>query len=186
MDRHIFTKAEELVINNLFGKIPIEEIARKLNLSTEQIRKKAYKLGKTIFTRNQLNFIKDNLDKPVEFFTSNPIFINIDKFKIKNIIIYYKSEEWTDSEIQILEELASNKNLSLKEIKECLPNRTYEAIRNKLSRLNNQTLRRYRIWEDQEIQFILENYGKMKTKDIASTLNCTETSIRTIYSRKNK
>ena len=176
-EEEIIRLKELLLVHNL------SETSKILNRSEDSIRRMASKynisLKKEFWTEEKINMlIEYNKDyTPEEIAEKFNLATNTIVTKLKELSItpnYNSRKNWTEEEKEKLEILS--KTMTINEIAKEL-GRSTSSIEYMLSTLNIKQVINKVYWTPEEINYLIDNYNKISTSDIALELNKTESSI---------
>ena len=162
----IFTKYPSLTISSLYSKMSKLKVKSGL---------------RNYWSKEDSEIIRDNYFK----YSTNDLFKMIGKRHTKDAIIdhafskygYSKSRDWTQEEEDIL--INNYSHMTARELQELLPNRTIEAIRDRGIKYGLKS--KYRLetyWNDNDTDFLVNNWDKMSDYEIGEILNKEPSSIK--------
>lgn len=171
-----WTKEDEQLLLEYSKKYVTKTIAKKLGRSVVAVQKKAIKLGIELHStpdpwkKWMVDYLKDNINKRPISQIEQVIGLSYHTIlkKCKELRIEYRKESWTEEEIEILREYADKCHYT--ELTKVLPNRSTGAITAKAYELGIPIISTYTKLTDEQIQYIRENWGKMKATEIARNL----------------
>jgi len=171
-----WTKEEEEKLIEYSKKYVAKTIAKKLNRSYIAVQKKAIKLGIELrFTTDpwkkwMIEYLKENINKKSIGEIESVIGLSYHQIisKCKDLGIEYKKTLWTEEEIAILREYAPKCHYT--ELVKVLPGRSVGAISAKAYELGIETISEHVKLNEQQIEYIKNNWGKKYATEIAREL----------------
>lgn len=179
-----WTKEEIELLKAMAPKYLNKTIARKLNRSIDDLNKKARELEielifkRPVWKKWKVKFLKENINILPLSKIQKELEVNYYQImdKLDELGIEYNSNHWTQEEIDILIELSSK--VYIREIAKVL-NRTEVAIMNKANRLGLNYITLKKVYTDEELQYIKDNWGIVTINDMARNLGVSRIMIQT-------
>lgn len=158
-------------------------IARKLNRSVSEVNKKARELEielifkRPVWQKWKVKFLKENINTMSLSQIGKELDVNYYQIidKLDEIGIEYNNSFWSEEEINILTELASQ--VYIRELAKIL-NRTEGAIISKANRLGLSYITIKKVYSNDELEYIKNNWGIIPVTDIARNLGVSRMMIQ--------
>lgn len=165
-------------------------IARKLNRSINELNKKARELGielifkRPIWKKWKVKFLKENINILSLSQIQKELEINYYQImdKLDELGIEYDNNFWSEEEVNILTELSSK--VYIRELAKIL-NRTEGAIISKVNKMGLSYITLKKVYTDEELQYIKDNWGIIAVTDIARNLGVSRIMIQAQADKMN-
>ena len=158
-------------------------IARKLGRSVSEVNKKARELGielifkRPVWKKWKVKFLKENINVLSLSQIQKELEVNYYQImdKLDELGIEYDNNFWSEEEVNILVGLSSK--VYIREIAKIL-NRTEGAIITKANRLGLDYVTLKKVYTDEELQYIKDNWGIIAVTDMARNLGVSRYMIQ--------
>lgn len=185
-----WTQEEIELLKIMAPKYLNKTIARKLNRSVNELNKKARELGielifkRPVWKKWKVKFLKENINILSLSQIQKELEVNYYQImdKLDELGIEYDSNSWSEEEINILTEL-SNK-VYIRELAKIL-NRTEGAIISKANKMGLDYITLKKIYKDEELQYIKDNWGIIPVTDMARNLGVSRIMIQAQADKMN-
>ena len=185
-----WTQEEIKLLKIMAPKYLNKTIARKLDRSINELNKKARELGielifkRPVWKKWKVKFLKENINVLSLSQIQKELEVNYYQImdKLDELGIEYDSNFWSEEEISILTEL-SNK-VYIRELAKIL-NRTEGAIISKANKMGLDYITLKKIYKDEELQYIKDNWGIIPVTDMARNLGISRIMIQAQADKMN-
>lgn len=182
--RRSWTEEEIELLKIMSSRYLNKTIARKLNRSISEVNKKAQKLGinlifkRPVWKKWKVKFLKENINTLSLLQIQKELEVDYYQImdKLDELGIKYNSNRWTDEEEKILTELSSK--VYIRELAKIL-NRTEAAIISKASKMGLDYITLKKVYTEEELEYIKDNWGIVSVNDIARNLGVSRIMIQT-------
>ena len=181
--RKIWTDDEIELLKVMAPKYLNKTIAKKLNRSINELNKKARTLGiKLIFKRPiwkkwKIKYLKENINVLSLARIMEHLEVNYYQItdKIAELGLQLNDYHWTNEEVNILKELVGK--VYIGELVKVL-NRSEGAIRTKAKNLGLDSVMIKRVYTEEELQYIKDNWGIISICEMARKLGISRVMVR--------
>ncbi len=165
-------------------------IARKLNRSINELNKKARELGielifkRPVWKKWKVKFLKENINILSLSQIQKELEVNYYQImdKLDELGIEYDNNFWSEEEVNILTELSSK--VYIRELAKIL-NRTEGAIISKANKMGLDYITLKKVYTDEELQYIKNNWGIVAVTDMARNLGVSRIMIQAQADKMN-
>lgn len=165
-------------------------IARKLNRSVNELNKKARELGielifkRPVWKKWKVKFLKENINILSLSQIQKELEVNYYQImdKLDELGIEYDNNYWSEEEINALTELSSK--VYIRELAKIL-NRTEGAIISKANKMGLDYITLKKVYTDEELQYIKDNWGIIPITDMARNLGVSRIMIQAQADKMN-
>lgn len=165
-------------------------IARKLNRSINELNKKARELGielifkRPVWKKWKVKFLKENINILSLSQIQKELEVNYYQImdKLDELGIEYDNNFWSEEEVNILTELSSK--VYIRELAKIL-NRTEGAIISKANKMGLDYITLKKVYTDEELQYIKDNWGIIAVTDMARNLVVSRIMIQAQADKMN-
>ena len=165
-------------------------IARKLNRSINELNKKARELGielifkRPVWKKWKVKFLRENINILSLSQIQKELEVNYYQImdKLDELGIEYDNNYWSEEEINILIELSSK--VYIRELAKIL-NRTEGAIISKANKMGLDYITLKKVYRDEELQYIKDNWGIIPVTDMARNLGVSRIMIQAQADKMN-
>ena len=182
---------EEIELLKIMGpKYLNKTIARKLNRSINELNKKARELGielifkRPVWKKWKVKFLRENINILSLSQIQKELEVNYYQImdKLDELGIEYDNNYWSEEEINILIELSSK--VYIRELAKIL-NRTEGAIISKANKMGLDYITLKKVYTDEELQYIKDNWGIIPVTDMARNLGVSRIMIQAQADKMN-
>lgn len=185
-----WTKEEIELLKIMAPKYLNKTIARKLDRPINELNKKARELGielifrRPVWKKWKVKFLKENINVLSLSQIQKELEVNYYQIidKLEELGIEYDNNFWSEEEVNILTELSSK--VYIREIAKIL-NRTEDAIIAKANKIGLDYITLKRIYTDEELQYIKDNWGIIPVTDMARNLGVSRIMIQSQADKMN-
>lgn len=185
-----WTKEEIELLKIMAPKYLNKTIARKLDRPINELNKKARELGielifkRPVWKKWKVKFLKENINVLSLSQIQKELEVNYYQIidKLEELGIEYDNNFWSEEEVNILTELSSK--VYIREIAKIL-NRTEDAIIAKANKIGLNYITLKRIYTDEELQYIKDNWGIIPVADMARNLGVSRIMIQSQADKMN-
>ncbi len=178
-----WTEEEIELLKIMAPKYLNKTIARKLNRSINELNKKARELEielifkRPIWKKWKVKFLKENINVLSLSQIQKELAVNYYQImdKLDELGITYNNNFWSEEEVNILTKLSSK--VYIRELAKIL-NRTEGAILSKANKMGLNYITLKKVYTDEELQYIKNNWGIIAVTDMARNLGVSRIMVQ--------